>query len=238
MLRGRVDAEKLLRENPLFAGVGPTALREVISGSRRGAFKPGGAIFLKGQRSDHVYAVLSGQVSAGVSSRQGHVLFHRILEAGDLFGEIGVFDGGSRTASAVAQRASELLIVPRAVFLQLIERTPALASRLLALLAQRLRSTSQMLEDTLFLSARDRVGRRLLELAGDASLASDSVTLPRITQEGLASMVGLSRQHVSSQLSWMRSEGLLETGHGRIVIKDAPRLAVLCGLRPAAEASP
>ncbi len=234
------DAVKLLAENPLFTGVAPAALQQMLLRSRRSAFKADATIFAKGQRADCVYAVLSGCVSVGSTSEQGHVIFHRIFQSGELFGELGVFDGGPRTADARTQEPSELVGIPRAAFMQLVERCPAIAARLLALLSSRLRSTSQMLEDTLFVSGRNRVGRVLLQLAGfpGRTLTRDSITLRHLTQEQLGTMVGLSRQHVCSQLRWLRSERVIETGHGRIVLLDPHQLAVLCGALPATEPRP
>jgi CRP/FNR family cyclic AMP-dependent transcriptional regulator len=89
------------------------------------------------------------------------------LRAGDLFGEIAVLDGQTRTADAMAGEPSELFVVRRNDFLNFLESEPRVAVKLIALLCQRIRWASDRFEESDLLPLQVRLARRLCALATD-----------------------------------------------------------------------
>src|SRR5205809_8007354 len=87
-------------------------------------FQPGERIFNEGAPADGLFVILEGRVEITVHSAPGreHVLSR--MEAGDYFGEMAVFDGGVRSASAIARDACELSFVPTEAVLALLDRSP------------------------------------------------------------------------------------------------------------------
>jgi CRP-like cAMP-binding protein len=118
------------------------------------------------------------------------------MEAGDLFGDMPLFDGGPRSASARALESSEVLRIPYALVRSELDARPQVLWDVVNLLATRLRLTDSALADAVFLDVTGRTAKRLLELAGDA----DEFVLP-ITQEELAGLVGASRERVNKSLA-------------------------------------
>src|SRR5690606_33172096 len=101
-----------------------------------------------------------------------------LMEEGDLFGEMALFDGLERSAEARALEPSTVIAIPFAPVRALYEEQPQQLWRVVRLLAGRLRATDEALADAVFLDVTGRTAKRLLELAGD----NDEFVLP-ITQE-------------------------------------------------------
>jgi CRP-like cAMP-binding protein len=168
--------------------------------------------------SDALYVVQAGRVAITNHSPDGRETVVAVLEAGGLFGELGLFDGAPRSADARALTDATVLELRYEPVRAELEAAPELLWIVVQLLAQRLRATDEALADAIFLDVPARTAKRLLELAG----SSDDVTLP-VTQEELAGMVGASRERVNKalalfvRLGWLAAEG---RGHYRILKRD------------------
>jgi signal transduction histidine kinase len=94
------------------------------------AFRAGEVIFNEGDAGDGLYIVHSGliRITATSTPDRQHVLSR--MEPGDYFGEMAVFDGGPRSASAVALEDSRLSFVPMGAVSELLARSPMLAASL------------------------------------------------------------------------------------------------------------
>jgi CRP-like cAMP-binding protein len=142
------------------------------------------------------------------------------MEAGDLFGEMPLFDQGTRSASARALEHSELLGIPYGVVHDALDAKPELLWEVVRLLAERLRNTDSALADAVFLDVTGRTAKRLLELAG----GEDDFQLP-ITQEELAGLVGASRERVNKSIAAFIRLGWIEQLDRRYRIVARDRLA-------------
>jgi CRP-like cAMP-binding protein len=150
------------------------------------------------------------------------------MEPGDTFGEIAVMDGLPRTAAATAIDQSTLIVIKRQDFLQLLEREPQLAIHLLKLLCERLRWTSELVEESAFLAGEARLAKRLLILASLHGRAAEVGVLELgISQAELARFLGSSRQIVNQHLSEWRRRGWIEVARSRIIIRNAEALRQL-----------
>ena len=119
----------------------------------------------QGDVGDALFGVASGRVRISASGAAGQEVFLNIMEPGDTFGESAVMDGLPRTAGATALDDATLIVIKRSDFLQLLEREPQLAIHLLKLLCERLRWTSELVEESAFLAGPARLAKRLLILA-------------------------------------------------------------------------
>jgi CRP-like cAMP-binding protein len=157
---------------------------------------------MKGDAAAGMFAVTRGRVRIVSNSAEGKEVILRVLEPGEIFGEIAMLDGGERTADAVAEGDTELMYVGRAEFMSFLEGNPRLCIDLLELVCGRLRSTSEQLEDFSFLDLRARLAKRLLQLAaehGEETPEGTHIAMP-LSQQTLAAMMGTSREAVNKQL--------------------------------------
>ena len=116
---------------------------EAISAGAASArtFSAGTVIHLRGDVADCAYIIKSG----GVEIRH-HGRPVETLRPGEIFGEIGLIDGGPRIATAVARERSELIPIDRSLFDSLMRDDDEFARTILRLMARRHRATVEMFE--------------------------------------------------------------------------------------------
>jgi CRP-like cAMP-binding protein len=217
-------ARAVLARNFLFRGLPEELIDRLAALAFRRSYGKDEVIFSQGDEGDALYGVASGRVRISAAGPEGREVFLNIMEPGDTFGEIAVIDGLPRTAGAVALDAATLIIVRRADFLGVLRREPALAMHLLQLFCQRLRWTSDLVEESAFLVGPARLARRLLVLAALHGRPADDGMELTLSQAELARFLGISRQFVNQHLQGWRTEGWVSLGRGSIVIRDAEAL--------------
>jgi CRP/FNR family transcriptional regulator, cyclic AMP receptor protein len=221
-----LTAKTVLQRNYLFRRLPEPSLDRLADLAVRRIYDKGAIIFTQGDKGDALYGVASGRVRISASGSGGREVFLNIMEPGDTFGEIAVMDGLPRTAGATALEKTALMVIQRTDFLRLLEREPKLAVHLLQLLCQRLRWTSELVEESAFLSGPARLAKRLLVLASlHGRPAADFAGMElRISQAELARFLGVSRQIVNQHLrDWLKL-GWVAMGRSRVVIRDAGAL--------------
>ncbi len=103
-------------------------------------FEDGGVVFVKGDHGGVAYLVRSGQVEIRGA---GHAM--EVVGPGGLFGEMALIDEGPRSASAVALKATELVVIDEPTFDRLLREVPDFAVAVMRLLARRLRGANDRL---------------------------------------------------------------------------------------------
>jgi CRP-like cAMP-binding protein len=171
-------------------------------------------------------AVVRGRVKICTYSADGKELVLNIIDHGGLFGELAVLDGQPRSGDAVALEDTDLLVLTRSRLMPVVTRDPEVASRLMGVLCQRLRQTSQQLEDALLREAPSRLARGLLRLAdGFGRSEGQGVRLDiKLSQQQIGSLIGVSRESVNKlMMEWARG-GIIDVRSGFITISDQDAL--------------
>ncbi len=223
-----LSPKAILRHTYLFRGLSDTALEGLATLAAKRAYYKGSVIFSLGDEGDALFGVASGRVRISASASGGREVFLNIMEPGDTFGEIAVMDGLPRTANALALDTATLIVIQRADFLSFLQREPLLAIHLLKLMCERLRWTSELVEESAFMDGPARLAKRLLILATLHGRAARVGHLElRISQAELARFLGISRQIVNQHLSDWRRLGWIELGRTQIVIRHADALRTM-----------
>lgn len=145
----------LLGTVPLFQRLSSHERGDLESVLERRAFALGERIFSIGEPGDSLYIVGTGTVELFVKDDAGGKIVLTVCGHGEVFGELSLFDGGPRTASAVALEEATLLVLDRADLLAFLQQHPAASLDLLTTMGQRIRSTDEIL--------RRRVARNINE---------------------------------------------------------------------------
>jgi CRP-like cAMP-binding protein len=215
-----VDVAELLSRAELFRALDDGALTALAGAARPVSLQRNAVVFEEGAPAEDLYVVRSGRIAIARRSPDGRESVVALMEQGDLFGEMSMFDGKGRSAHARALEASELVAVPFRAVHGVLEERPQLLWHVVELLAGRLRVTDVALGDTVFLDVTGRTAKRLLELAG----GEDEFVLP-LTQEELAGMVGASRERVNKAIAAFIRLGWVEQADRRYRIKDRQQLS-------------
>jgi len=177
-------------------------------------------LFSQGEASNELFVVQTGRIAIATKASDGRESVLAVLEDGQLFGELPLFDDAPRSADARALSDSQVVVLEYSPVRAVLQERPELLWIAVRLLSQRLRATDEALADAVFLDVPARTAKRLLELAGDG----DEFKLP-VTQEELAAMVGASRERVNKALALFGKLGWLEVkGRSRYRFVDRQAL--------------
>jgi len=228
---GAVDVVEVLRRNQLLGALDEREMAELVALGHLVHYDADALIFDKGDPGDCLYAVLKGQIGIHTSSEDGKVMMLNFLDAGSVLGEIALIDGKHRTAGATALRPTELFRIDRAAFIPFLERHPRLAIRLMGVLCERLRWVSENIEDAVFHDVPRRLAKRLLMLAeayGQRTAAGVRIT-QAVSQEGLANMLGVTREMVNKSLKALKAADAITYSKGFLVLTDPDRVRDMAG---------
>ena len=165
-------------------------------------------LFDEGDEPDDLY-VVEGPHRHRQQSDDGRESVVALMERGDLFGEMPLFDGLGRSAEARALEPSTVVAIPYGPVREVFEEQPELLWGVVRLLSRRLRNMDVALADSVFLDVTGRTAKRLLELAAAPTSSSP------VTQEELAGMVGASRERVNKAIASFVRLGWIEQADRR-----------------------
>ncbi len=225
---------ELLTTNSLFRDLAEEVIGKIADMAVTRELAAGQILFSKGDPGDALYGVMSGRIRISAGAPSGKEVVLNTIEAGEVFGEIALLDGRPRTADAVAAVDSELMRIRRRDFIHYMESEPRLATHLLEMLCQRVRATSELVEDSAFLALPARLAKRLLGMtgyAGDPEGGPGGIDFGdlelKISQQELGQLMDSSREAVNKHLQNWRRRGWVELGRNRVAIVDPEALADL-----------
>jgi CRP/FNR family cyclic AMP-dependent transcriptional regulator len=211
-----------LRTHPLFRALAPPVIERLASSLKHYRVARGTIIFAKGDAGTGVMGVLAGSVKISVASAAGRDIVLNIIHPGEIFGEIALLDGHPRTADATAMTDCELVVIEHRDFVPFLRGEPELRLRFIEMLCERLRRTSEQVEDMTFLDLPTRLAKTLLELS-EAPAPSGKVA---ITQKEISQIIGRSRESTNKQLRAWAKHGWIRLERGRVSIlrsESSPR---------------
>ncbi|MGH9243700.1 MAG: Crp/Fnr family transcriptional regulator [Acidimicrobiales bacterium] len=218
----------LLEQAPLFSVLHPLDLRMLAGKFHRLRYRRGEMVFREGEPAERLFLIETGTIKLSISSSSGSELLIAVLGTGQIFGELAVIDRGPRAMDARAMEASVVYGLGGDVFWTLLENRPALARRLLELMARRLRRADQTSQDLVFFDAPTRLARKLLQLAdehGEPAGNADQIRLRvRVTQEEIAQMIGVTRGSANRLIAAFTGRGWVDWNDGCPVLLNPEAL--------------
>jgi len=172
-----------------------------------------------------VFYIQLGSIKLSVLSRTGKEAVVAMLGAGDFFGEGCLAGQQRRMATASALSATTVLVIEKNQMLEMIHNEPALAERFLTHMLSRNIRIEEDLIDQLFNSSEKRLARTLLLLARYGK-DDQPLTLPKLSQETLAEIVGTTRSRVNFFMNKFRELGFIEY-NGKIKVNSSLLTVVL-----------
>ena len=220
------DKLAMLRKHPIFCDLESEAFDQLCRYAKHTTLKRGATLFSKGDPGNSLCAVISGTVKMSISSPDGRSAIFNLIGPGEIFGEIAVLDGQSRTADATANTNCEIFVIDRREFLPFVRSHPALAMKFIELLCAKLRWTSDQVEQVILQNLPGRLASALIRLADKHKLAPGDRTIA-VTQQEISEMVGMTRESINKQLRVWATRKWVRLEHGAIVVLDAEPLQAL-----------
>jgi CRP/FNR family transcriptional regulator, cyclic AMP receptor protein len=189
-------------------------------------YTKGARIFTQGDSSKHVMFIERGGVRLSLVNEVGKEAVIGILGPGDFLGE-GCLSGlAFRMATATAIMEATLLVIEKREMIWALRAKRAFSDRFISFMLSRNIRVEEDLIDQLFNSTEKRLARTLLLLAGYGKQVQPQKTLPKISQEVLAEMIGTTRPQVNFFMNKFRKLGFIKY-KGTIQINNSLLNAVL-----------
>ncbi len=176
-------------------------------------YRRGQIVFAQGDHAEDIRYLQKGAIKVSVLSRIGKEAVVAILSPGDFFGEGALAGQSVRIETATAITPSSVLIIKKEAMVRLLHAEPPFADRFLSHMLTRNIRIEADLVDQLFNSSEKRLARTLLLLARYGQ-AHPQRTLPKISQETLAEMIGATRTRVNFFMNKFRKLGFIEYNGG------------------------
>lgn len=185
----------------------------------RVSLNDGQMLFDQMENSHDFYLVLSGAMLAVYLATDGkELIFHR-YEAPDFLGETASVDGGDQSLAVYASGPTEVMMLRREAFLQMIEDHPVIRDRIMQRLALRVRELTTRSSQLSTQSVDQRVKAYIARTAMDAGAFHPGGVLKGLpTQSEIAGLIGANREAVSRAISHMKRSGVIEAGRQRITL--------------------
>jgi len=198
-----------LRNVPIFADQDDNELDKIAKLGTRKKYKKGNIIVLEQEMGAALFVIITGKVKVVRTDEEGREVILSIFGPGEFFGEMSLLDGLARSATVVATAKSELFMIHRREFLDLLNEFPAVAISLLAELTMRLRKADAQIKSLSLKDAAGRVANVLLLLADDVGVfKKGKVVIEDLPlQQDMANMAGTSRETVSRMIHQFMEKG-------------------------------
>ena len=195
-------------------------LEGFLAHCNRRRFPARSTIIHAGDKGESLFYIVKGSVTVLIEDDEGKEMIVAYLNAGDFFGEMGLFKPDERRSAWVrAKTECHVAEISYARFREITERQPEILFELGSQMAERLRSTTRKVGDLAFLDVTGRVARTLLDLCKqpDAMTHPDGMQI-RITRQDIGRIVGCSREMVGRVLKTLEEQGLVHVKGKTMVV--------------------
>ena len=203
------------RNNPSPDPYVAILLGRVSEGKHVMSVPQGKKIFSQGERADAIYFIQSGRVKITVVSSAGKEAVLAMLGPHDFFGEGALVGQSLRMSTATTLEATTVFQVEKRAMLRAFHDQPELSEKFMASLLARNIDLEEDLCDQLFNHSEKRLARVLLKLARlrEHGVVPDA-TVPTLSHETLAEMVGTTRSRITHFMNKFRKMGLIDYNGG------------------------
>ena len=216
-----------LKHINLFSCFSETELQEIDRITRMQEVGQRQRIFLPGDPSNTVYLLKKGQVKIAGTIADGREVIFEILTPGEIFGEAEMLNHAPHDTYAEALGDVLICAISREDFERYLRKHQDLTFRLTKLVGNRLRKIRRRVVDLIFRNVPARLAHLLVELGQTDGIPDHGGIRLRVklTHQEIASLIGCSRETVSTALGQMRDQGLLRSEGRSITIVNMDRLS-------------
>ncbi|MGN6494480.1 MAG: response regulator [Agriterribacter sp.] len=211
----------------LEASSGKTELQAFTENRNSNRYKRKQIIYSEGNHPNRLYYVLSGKIKTYKMNEEGKELVTDLFSAGDFIGHVALLENATYKDTAEALEESEVAIIPREDFDELIDKNPQVARKFIQLLAKNVSEKEGQLLNLAYSSLRKKVANALLMIQGKYKKNTEDPFTIDISRESLATVAGTATESLIRTLGDFKTEKLIEVREGQIKILNQTRLEKL-----------
>ena len=217
-----MSSTEFLSYVPIFSELPEDTLQKIERIGTRKIYDKNDVILMEEEAGNALFVIISGKVKVARTSTDGREVILTILSESDFFGEIAILDGLNRSATVVSIDESELFLIQRNDFLNLLREYPEIAISLLQEMTKRLRAADMKIKALSLKDAEGKVATVILQLADDiGKIKQGRVEIDKLPlQQDLANMAGTSRETISRTFHSFTKKKLIEVDGNKLIILD------------------
>ncbi|MEQ1798483.1 MAG: response regulator [Lacibacter sp.] len=231
-IEGRLKKADLIKEefsgldgvNKLLAAAGSKDILESLTTDRDvNKYRKKQTVYNEGNRAARLFFIVKGKVKTFKSNDDGKELVVGLYTEGDFLGYVALLEGSSYKETAEAMEDSELAIIPKADFDELMNSNPQVAQKFIQLLAKNVADKEEHLLGLAYNSLRKKVADALMSLQRKYKTGDGHFSI-NISRENLASIAGTATESLIRTLGDFRTEKLIDIKEGNIIILNEKKL--------------
>lgn len=178
-------------------------------------------VFHKGDVGTDLYATLSGVFRVVIIDDKGFEIVLAHVKPGEVVGEMSMIDGLGRTGTLIADEESEIALIPRKAFNELMQKDFNVTLYLLETLTERLRKADELIESLAFLNVKERIIKYLLDTVPEGTKTDDGYfCIKKYTHQELSNLIAASRESVTKCLKILTLEGVIKIQQDCMLIRE------------------
>lgn len=211
---------------PLFRGLSEADVSQLAEVAVPRRWASGEVVFREGDEGDTCYVIRTGAARVTRNHTDGRAITLAELRRGDIFGELAMWGGETRSATVEAVEETTAVALLAGDVRRLLANRPEIAVQLLAELASRLRAANERITRQSFQTVAGRVASVLVGQV-EARIREgtpDRDVVISATQADIAQLAGSSRESASRFLATLERAGVVSTGRGKVTVHDPAAL--------------
>lgn len=209
----------------MHAATGKESLKALAEGRNIDKFKKKQAIYMEGNHPTCLYYIQKGKVKTFKRNEDGKELVVELYNTGDFLGYVALLEGSSYKETAEAMEPSEIAIIPRDDFEELLNNHQEVAVQFIRMLARNITSKEQQLLGLAYNSLRKKVAEALVNLHNKYNERKEVPFAIDISRDNLATIAGTATESLIRTLGDFREEKLIDIREGAIVILNEKKLS-------------
>lgn len=210
--------------NLMQATLGEKSLQAFTHGRNINKYKRKQVIYSEGNHPNRLYYVIKGKVKTYKTNEDGKELVTELFRTGDFLGYIALLEGTAYKDTAEAMEETELAVIPKEDFDDLINKNPEIAKKFIQLLAKNISEKEDHLLGLAYNSLRKKVADALLVLQQKYKKNEEEKFTIDISRESLATIAGTATESLIRTLSDFRNEKMVDIKNGSITIINQQKL--------------
>jgi len=206
----------------LFAS-GRESLKSLTEGRNIIKYKKKQQVYSEGNRPTRLFYVQKGKIKTFKTNEYGKELVIGLYNQGDFLGYTALLEGTAYHETAEALEDSELAIIPREDFEQLVYSNKEIAQKFIKLLVKNVSEKENQLLGIAYNSLRKKVAEALVTLKTKFKGSNENFSID-ISRENLASIAGTATESLIRTLTDFRSEKIIDIVDGNIKILNEKKL--------------
>lgn len=184
-------------------------------------------LFMEGDSPNYLHFIVSGKIKIFKSNELGKEYIIDIYKEGDFLGYVALLEDNKHKESAMAIENSEVALIPKQDFFQLLYSNNEVAMKFVKLMSSNFAEAEEKLLKLAYDSARKRVAEAIIFVSKKYQIEGEDELSFTLLRENLSALSGISTESVSRNLTNFKEEGLIETCNGNIKILNLKKLETL-----------